>query len=68
MSTIPESDSSVNDFLKTISLLGEKRNKEDDERARKLEADILQGRRERQARRAGLLLLWRMIRLLCADL
>lgn len=54
MTTAAESDNSVDDFLKTISLLGEKRNKEDDERARKLEAEILQGRRERQARRAGL--------------
>ncbi|KAL9625399.1 MAG: hypothetical protein Q9160_000462 [Pyrenula sp. 1 TL-2023] len=52
MTTAAEPDNSVDDFLKTISLLGEKRNKEDDERTRKLEAEILQGRRERQARRA----------------
>lgn len=43
----------VNDFLLRIRELGDKRDKEDDERARKLEEEILQGRRERQARRAG---------------
>ncbi|KAI2122877.1 hypothetical protein LOZ42_000485 [Ophidiomyces ophidiicola] len=42
----------VNDFLVRIRELGEKRDKEDEERARRLEAEILQGRRERQARRA----------------
>ncbi|KAL9116078.1 MAG: hypothetical protein Q9227_000447, partial [Pyrenula ochraceoflavens] len=46
------SDTSVDDFLKTISQLGEKREKEDQERTRRLEEEILQGRRERQARRA----------------
>ena len=48
-----QADTSVNDFLRTISQLGEKREKEDQERTRKLEEEILQGRRERQARRAG---------------
>ena len=43
----------VNDFLKRIRELGDKRDKEDEERTRKLEEDILQGRKERQARRAG---------------
>jgi hypothetical protein len=43
----------VNDFLLRIRELGDKRDKEDEERARKLEEEILQGRRERQARRAG---------------
>ncbi|OXV08669.1 hypothetical protein Egran_03566 [Elaphomyces granulatus] len=42
----------VNDFLLRIRELGDKRDKEDEERARKLEEEILQGRRERQARRA----------------
>ena len=43
----------VADFLERIKELGDKRQKEDEERARKLEEEILQGRRERQARRAG---------------
>ncbi|EEH50750.1 uncharacterized protein PADG_06829 [Paracoccidioides brasiliensis Pb18] len=42
----------VNDFLVRIRELGNKRDKEDEERARKLEEEILQGRRERLARRA----------------
>ncbi|KAI9721748.1 MAG: hypothetical protein M1812_002083 [Candelaria pacifica] len=42
----------VNDFLQRIKELGDKRDKEDEERNRKLEEEILQGRRERQARRA----------------
>ncbi|EFR03985.1 hypothetical protein MGYG_06989 [Nannizzia gypsea CBS 118893] len=42
----------VNDFLVRIRELGNKRDKEDEERTRKLEEEILQGRRERQARRA----------------
>lgn len=50
-----EADSAedVNDFLLRIRELGEKRDKEDEERTRKLEEEILQGRREREARRAG---------------
>ncbi|KAL6720396.1 hypothetical protein ACLMJK_002318 [Lecanora helva] len=43
----------VNDFLLRIRELGDQRDKEDEERTRKLEEEILQGRRERQARRAG---------------
>ena len=43
----------VNDFLRRIRELGDKRDKEDEERTRKLEEEILQGRKERQARRAG---------------
>ena len=43
----------VNDFLLRIRELGEKRDKEDEERTRRLEEDILQGRKEREARRAG---------------
>ncbi|OJD15027.1 hypothetical protein AJ78_04682 [Emergomyces pasteurianus Ep9510] len=42
----------VNDFLVRIRELGNKRDKEDEERAKKLEEEIIQGRRERQARRA----------------
>ena len=43
----------VNDFLQRIRELGDKRDKEDEERTKKLEQEILQGRKERQARRAG---------------
>ncbi len=43
----------VNDFLLRIRELGDQRDKEDEERTRKLEEEIMQGRRERQARRAG---------------
>ncbi|RDW83218.1 hypothetical protein BP5796_04709 [Coleophoma crateriformis] len=42
----------VNDFLQRIKELGDKRDQEDEERNRKLEEEILQGRAERQARRA----------------
>ena len=43
----------VADFLERIRELGDKRDREDEERTRKLEEEILQGRKERQARRAG---------------
>ncbi|KAL8715475.1 MAG: hypothetical protein Q9220_000809 [cf. Caloplaca sp. 1 TL-2023] len=43
----------VNDFLLRIRELGDQRDREDEERNRKLEEEILQGRKERQARRAG---------------
>ncbi|MCJ1475506.1 hypothetical protein MMC13_004169 [Lambiella insularis] len=42
----------VSDFLQRIRELGDKRDREDEERTRKLEEEILQGRKERQARRA----------------
>ncbi|KAL8997104.1 MAG: hypothetical protein Q9169_003540 [Polycauliona sp. 2 TL-2023] len=42
----------VNDFLLRIRELGDRRDREDEERTRKLEEEILQGRKERQARRA----------------
>lgn len=53
--TSPDVDASedVNDFLLRIRELGEKRDKEDEERTKKLEEEILQGRKEREARRAG---------------
>lgn len=44
----------VNDFLVRIRELGDKRDKQDEERTKKLEEEILQGRRERQAKRAGI--------------
>ncbi|KOS45290.1 hypothetical protein ACN38_g3802 [Penicillium nordicum] len=47
-----ESSEDVNDFLQRIRELGERRDKEDDDRTKKLEEEILQGRKERQARRA----------------
>ncbi|KAL9103825.1 MAG: hypothetical protein Q9163_001180 [Psora crenata] len=43
----------VNDFLQRIRELGDQRDKEDEERNRKLEEEIIQGRKERQARRAA---------------
>ncbi len=43
----------VNDFLRRIRELDDKRNREDEERTRKLEEEILKGRQERQVRRAG---------------
>lgn len=43
----------VNDFLLRIRELGDRRDREDEERTRRLEDEILQGRKERQARRAG---------------
>lgn len=53
MSSVIETDSSedIAGFLLRIREFGEKRDQEDEERTRKLEADILQGRTERQARR-----------------
>lgn len=43
----------VTEFLKRIRELGEQRDREDEERTRKLEQEIIQGRKEREARRAG---------------
>ncbi|KAJ5288204.1 hypothetical protein N7478_003890 [Penicillium angulare] len=48
----PDGPEDVNDFLMRIRELGERRDKEDDERTKRLENEILQGRKERQARRA----------------
>lgn len=55
MTSTPEAEGSedVNDFLQRIRELGEKRDREDEDRTKKLEEEILQGRKERQARRAG---------------
>jgi hypothetical protein len=41
------------DFVARIRQLGEQRDQQDAERVRKLEEEILQGRSERLARRAG---------------
>lgn len=43
----------VQDFLRRIKELGDQRDREDEERNRKLEEEIIQGRKERQARREG---------------
>lgn len=48
-----EGEPDVNDFLQRIKELGNRRDQEDEDRTRKLEEEILQGRKERQARRAG---------------
>lgn len=52
MATENESED-ISDFLLRIRELGDRRDREDEERTRKLEEEILQGRKERQARRAG---------------
>lgn len=43
----------VTDFLRRIKELGDKRDREDEERTRKLEEDLLESRRQREARRVG---------------
>ena len=48
-----DSSEDVQDFLLRIRELGDQRDREDEERNRKLEEEIIQGRKERQARRAG---------------
>ncbi|KAG9248289.1 hypothetical protein BJ878DRAFT_489012 [Calycina marina] len=52
MSSLTDGSEDVNDFLQAIKGLGEKRDEEDALRNKKLEEEILQGRKERQARRA----------------
>ena len=51
----PDNDGSedVADFLERIRELGDRKNREDVERTRKLEEEILEGRRARQTRREG---------------
>lgn len=51
--TGPDGSEDVNDFLMRIRELSDQQHKEDEERTRKLEEEIIQGRKERQARRAG---------------
>ena len=46
-------DLEPSEFLQNIRELGEKREREDEERVRRLEAQILQDKSEREARRAG---------------
>lgn len=54
ITTDTDGSEDVNDFLLRIRDLSRKRDIEDEERTRKLEEEIIQGRKERQARRAGL--------------
>ena len=55
MSAVIDTDGSedVHDFLMRIRELGDRRDKEDEERTRKLEEEVLQGRMKREARTAG---------------
>lgn len=55
MSAVDETDGSedVQDFLMRIRELGDRRDQEDEERTRKLEEEVLQGRMKREARRVG---------------
>ena len=46
-------DIAPEEFLERIRALGDKRDREDEERMGKLEEEILAGREARQARRAG---------------
>ncbi|CAD6570913.1 MAG: hypothetical protein ASARMPRED_004070 [Alectoria sarmentosa] len=52
ITTDTDGSEDVNDFLIRIRDLSRKRDTEDEERTKKLEEDIIQGRKERQARRA----------------
>ena len=53
MNASTEDAESVDAFLERIAGLKDRREREDEDRTRKLEEDILQGRHERQVRRAG---------------
>ena len=54
VTTDTDGSEDVIDFLSRIRDLSRKRDIEDEERTKKLEEEIIQGRKERQARRAGL--------------
>ena len=49
----PDGGEDVNDFLQRIREQNDNRDQEDEARTKRLEEEILQARRERQARRAG---------------
>lgn len=51
-----DSDTDLQDFLRGVRELGQQRDDEDEARNRQLEQEILQERRERQVRQAGMLL------------
>ena len=48
-----DTDDGVNDFLARVKQLGAQRDREDEERTRQLEKEILAGRKARQDRRNG---------------
>ena len=50
---VQDGSEDVTDFLRRIKELGDKRDREDEERTRKLEEELLESRRQREARRAG---------------
>jgi hypothetical protein len=55
------------EFVQRIRQLGEQRDQQDAERVRKLEEEIIQGRSERLARRAGNYALVDALKLPCFD-
>ena len=54
MSASNDGSESVDQFLARISSLSNKKDDGEADRARKMEEDMLQARKERQARRAGI--------------
>lgn len=52
-STIMSEEIDPQEFVQRIRQLGEQRDQEDTNRVKKLEEDLIQGRSERLARRAG---------------
>ena len=57
MSAPSDESESVDQFLARIASLSRKNDDQDAERARKMEQDMQQARKERQARRAGMSIL-----------
>ena len=53
-STGPDGSENVEDFLRRINELGNSRENEEAERDRKLDEDILEARKQREARRTGI--------------
>ena len=53
MSASNDDSESVDQFLARIASLSRKNEEQDDGQARKMEEDMMQARKERQARRAG---------------
>lgn len=51
----------VSDFLRSVELLKGRREEEDEARSRELEEKILQEKKERQARRAGTPIFFRLL-------
>jgi hypothetical protein len=59
MSASNDDSESVDQFLARIASLSHKKDDEEAVRARKMEDDMMQARRERQARRAGISVLYK---------